>query len=340
MQFPTRTGPLVNDAAPFSVEMVAGSAPVRNRVRLAPQIGLPTGDLSNAPFAFEMLIGEQPSRSRVRLGPRIGQPILDNPVATFSHEMVIGWQPLRGLRFRFQQGFQGSPPDVAVFSIEMVTGYQPSTHRIRLGPRIGLPISQTTHVSAPFSVEMIQGSRPPTSRVKLAIRIGLPIYQTAGVTPAPPAPASSVPIGPVFIAAPRFDSIRAGDGVATEDGIRLLWELVNNNQAQISRNLQNLNSSNLKTGTLMYMADSATMTIANPTQMGFVFISDHSGGADFGALIAWTGTATAIAYQTGSRYSVTANNGGTNNVYASGGLLTLQNKTGTTNQYTICYIGN
>lgn len=50
------------------------------------------------------------------------------------------------------------------FSIEMVVGNQPSRNRMRLGPRIPLPLSQTTHVQNAFAIDMVAGNKPAQRR--------------------------------------------------------------------------------------------------------------------------------------------------------------------------------
>jgi hypothetical protein len=60
-------------------------------------------------------------------------------------------------------------PSIPPLSLEIVT--TPFSPRLFLGPRIGLPISQTSHVAAPFSYEMAAGSKPDRSRVLLAKQI-------------------------------------------------------------------------------------------------------------------------------------------------------------------------
>lgn len=57
-------------------------------------------------------------------------------------------------------------------SVEFYQGSQPHRGRQRLGPRIGLPLSQTTHVQAAFSQEMVVVNlvAPVRNRSRLAPR--------------------------------------------------------------------------------------------------------------------------------------------------------------------------
>lgn len=140
-QHQTRTGPITNNAAPFSVEMVQGSHPDRPRLPFKTQHPQPLSQTTHvqAVFAPNMAQGSHPDRSRQLLGVRIPLPIL--------------------------------PPFIPLSQNEWA-GYHPDRPSLLLAPRIPLPWSQTTHVQAPFSIDMVAGSHPDFSRVMLATRSG------------------------------------------------------------------------------------------------------------------------------------------------------------------------
>lgn len=66
----------------------------------------------------------------------------------------------------------------APFTSSMVDGSHPDRNRVQLGPRIPLPLAQTTHVQATFTPDMVQGSHPDTSRAFVAPKPGWSISQT------------------------------------------------------------------------------------------------------------------------------------------------------------------
>ena len=100
-QYPVRTGPIINDAAPFGPEMVAGWAPVAPRLFLAPRIPLPlttTAADIPAPFTPDMVAGWHPDTpARLFVIPKVGwQTSQTTPIAApFSPEMSAGWHPDR-----------------------------------------------------------------------------------------------------------------------------------------------------------------------------------------------------------------------------------------------------
>jgi hypothetical protein len=164
MQYPSRTGPIVNDAAAFSPEMVVGVLPVANRQAPPHRFAGATVPPDVLAFGIEMVIGWHPDTNRAYLPLRLGwQTTQTTPVAApFGPEMAQGVHPdqSRAWKGLIRQGQQVLAPDVPVFSIEMVQGWHPDTHRMRLGPRIPLPVSQPTHTQAAFSPDMILGSKP------------------------------------------------------------------------------------------------------------------------------------------------------------------------------------
>lgn len=200
-QYQVRTGPLVNDAAPFSPEMVAGNAPPSPRLFVGPRLGLQIGQpthvqaafsvemvagqsptsprptrgktgfytapVETAPFAFEMLVSSLPDRARLVPQPHVGwatsQPT--HVAAPFSHEMVVGNLPTRWRApFVRQDGWRSPYIEVGVFAFEMLIGNLPPRARLFTKPRLGWQIAQPTHTAAPFTPDMIAGSAPPRAR--------------------------------------------------------------------------------------------------------------------------------------------------------------------------------
>lgn len=127
----------------------------------------PVGPTTNAAATFsqEMAIGSMPDRpyrfsSRHAFGPQMLSPI--TPVAApFSQEMARGSFPSSDIRPNpFTTGGTFQPPEVLSFGIESIVRSRPSSPRLFLAPRMPLPVSQTTHVSAPISPEMTTGWQP------------------------------------------------------------------------------------------------------------------------------------------------------------------------------------
>lgn len=148
MQYPVRSGPLVNDAAAFSLEMAQGVHPDQPRPFRPPKLGWQTSQLTHdaAPFGPEMAAGWHADR-----------PTL--------------WLPLR-------TGTVAFTIDVAPFSVEMAQGSHPDRSRAFLAPRIALPDSQTTHTSAPFGPEMVVGWHPDRAMLLRTRTIPLPLSPT------------------------------------------------------------------------------------------------------------------------------------------------------------------
>lgn len=182
MQYPTRTGPVVNDQAVFTPSMTQGYQPDRNRERLPLRVGWFTREPQVLPFGIEMVFGSKPDRPRLFTAPRIPLPISQTTQtsAPFSPEMTAGWMPSFDVRSApYSTGGVFSPPDVLFFSIEMVQGSGPSFPRLFLGQRAGVQISQPTHVQAPFSPEMSEGYGPTVPVLFRMPKVGWSIAQTS-----------------------------------------------------------------------------------------------------------------------------------------------------------------
>lgn len=156
-QYPIRSGPITNDAATFSQEMVQGTTFPKPRLFLGP---------NKTPFPC--------------IDPSFG------PAASPSPEMFGGAQGVSFPAPRLLLGIRTLQPLYPLdepFSIAMVAGNHPDSPRIRLGPRIPLPISQPTHVNAPFSQEMVAGWQPLRPRLFLGPRIGPPLMEANFAVP-------------------------------------------------------------------------------------------------------------------------------------------------------------
>ncbi len=214
--------PWSGTTATNSPEMFAGNLPTRPRAAVAHAVQLfGTPDVS--PFSIESIFASRPDRPRVFLGPKIGQPLSQptHTAAPVSVEMFAFVEPDRTTRRVPHWGDLTAPPEVDLFSIEMVAGNHPDKPRIMLGPRIGQPVSQTTHTNAPitldmlqgvtapmkryiaprhdgwqwvtpevpvFSIEMVVGSHPDKPRLLLGQPAGQPIGETDTIIPPPPPP--------------------------------------------------------------------------------------------------------------------------------------------------------
>lgn len=122
MLFPKPVGPSVNDAAPFSPEMVQGA-----------------------------MVVARPHRGKESYS--VSQTTQVD--ATFSQEMVAGARVAPSFHIS-KKAFSVYPPDVIPFPYESTFGWRTLPVLPRLDRR-GWSVAQTTHVSAPFSVEMTQG---------------------------------------------------------------------------------------------------------------------------------------------------------------------------------------
>src|SRR5579862_3289353 len=206
---PLRTGLqwLTPDVTIFDAAMTQGYNPSQPRLFLAPRIPLPLAQTTqvNAAFSPEMSAGYQPTSPRIFVFPKIGVQLSQpTPITTFSIEMVLVegraekprlWLPVR-------VGKAGWHPEVLIpFDAAMTQGVTTPKPRLFLAPRIPLPFSQTTQVSAPFSAEMVVGSIPTGSQVaRLFIkpRLGLQVGQGDLFV------AASSIFGPFLAASPTF----------------------------------------------------------------------------------------------------------------------------------------
>lgn len=212
-QYQQRTGPITNDQAPFSIEMVQGARPPeKSRQRFGAQSGRPlnvifdeampdffAGRVSGRPrlfiapptfgaplvqlplpFDYETIRGYQPTSPRLFLGPRIPLPLSQTthtPIDSAFPDQWLGTHPDRSRAFIARPTFGFVPIDVAVpFSFESTAGNQPSRPRLFLAPRIPLPFSQTTHIPAPFSQEMVAGNQPSRPRLSRGRAINDPFW--------------------------------------------------------------------------------------------------------------------------------------------------------------------
>lgn len=218
MQYPVRSGPVTNDQAAFSPEMVQGVTSPRGRLPFSTQHPQPLSQTTHvqAAFSIDMVQGVNAARPsvarglrhlppvvvildpaftlefagaysqppRLARGPRIGLP--DSQVthvqAAFSPEMV---QNVSASRPSFVRGLLHLQPVVVLldeaFTLEFV-GVRTDTPRLNRGPRIGLPDSQVTHIPAAFSVEMAAGYHPDAPRILLGSRIPLPFVDFSDLT--------------------------------------------------------------------------------------------------------------------------------------------------------------
>lgn len=161
---------------PFSMEMVYGWKPESPRLeasgKAATRGGWQVSQTTHvqAPITADSIFiyagvprleanGKQPARG----GWHVSQPTHVN--AAFTPDMVEGWWPDRN-RYGapFHQGQSAYTPEVLDFSIDMIMASRPERPRLFLAPRIPLPVSQTTHVSAPFTYDMVDGWLPERHR--------------------------------------------------------------------------------------------------------------------------------------------------------------------------------
>lgn len=161
-QYPVRTGPLVDDQAPFSPEMVAGWQPVAPRPHMVGQAGWVTSQTTHTD-------------------------------APFSVEMAAGWQPDAPRLFRVKLGWVWSETTFAeLMTPEMFGGWVPARPRLFLAPRIPLPLHQAAqHVEAPFSLEMVAGwqAASPRPRAHVREKLGWTWSEPTFVGPTPSAAA-------------------------------------------------------------------------------------------------------------------------------------------------------
>jgi hypothetical protein len=167
--------PFSGTAAVDTPSMWAGSLPTTSRQRPIPNEGwFASTDVPS--FAFESTYGWHPDAPRLFVKPKVGwsvsQPTHVN--APFTPDMADGWLPEKS-RYAApsHQGVQWVTPEVLDFSIETIVGSRPDRPRLMLGPKINLPVSQTTPVSAPFTPDMVIGNRPDRSRYSAPLHQGV-----------------------------------------------------------------------------------------------------------------------------------------------------------------------
>lgn len=165
----------------FTLDMVRGWSPDRNRELLPPRSPYAFVPPDVFAFSIEMIRGSRPDRPVLLLGAKIPQPVSQTThvQSAFTQSMITGE---RGQRFRQRLGpktYGAIPPDVLPFTIEMAIGSKPDRPRIFLAPRFQQPPSQTTHVQAAFTPSMSQGSQPPRNREYLPVKIA---WQTSQPT--------------------------------------------------------------------------------------------------------------------------------------------------------------
>lgn len=142
-----------------------------------------TGPLidDGANFSPEQADGSSASTSR-KPNRQMQRPFtaIENAVV-FSNEMVVGNMPSKNRAFlgpRIGLPISQTTQVAATISVEMFRGWMPDRNRQVLGPRIPLPISQTTQVSAPFNIEMVAGNAPLRNRQKYSTRFSQPWMDT------------------------------------------------------------------------------------------------------------------------------------------------------------------
>lgn len=169
-------------AAVFEPSMSQGWRPPQPRLFSTRNVlGLQIAQTTHVQAALEpaMSDGWMPDRNRERLPLRTGWSVSQttHDTAPFGAEMADGWMPDRNReRLPLRTGQQLWAVEVPVFDVAMTQGWQPAAPRLFLAPRIPLPVSQTTPVSAPFSTEMADGSMPDRNRERLPLRTGLSLW--------------------------------------------------------------------------------------------------------------------------------------------------------------------
>ena len=181
---PLRTGLqwFTPDVIIFDAAMVQGVHPDQPRIYLGPRIPLPLAQTTqvNAPFFPEMILGSHPDQPRLFVPGNPGW--INNqitPITTFSIEMILveGRAERPRLWLPLGVGKMGwHPENVIPTDAAQLEGAHIDQPRLFLAPRIALPFSQTTQVSAPFSAEMVMGNKPDGApRLFIKTRIGLTI---------------------------------------------------------------------------------------------------------------------------------------------------------------------
>jgi hypothetical protein len=133
----------------------------------------------------DMFAGWHPDTHRIRLAPRIPLPASQTThvAAAFSPDMVEGHQPPSARPHVIGKfGWHTSQPTFVVqMTPEMFAGLHPDSPRIQLGPRIPLPIAQTSHVAAAFTPDMVTGQKPDAGRPPFVAKTGWSTAQTTHI---------------------------------------------------------------------------------------------------------------------------------------------------------------
>lgn len=152
-------------AAPFIPAMIEATRPQEPSVpKFARTTGVAPPD--SAPFQFEGMFNGRPHvvprPHKPSRGPNFfpwsGTPAQD------SVDMFDGCAPDKSRAQAPHKGDVFAAPDVVAFTIDSILATRPERARILLGPKIPLPVSQTTQVNAPFTVDMVDGWFPDRQR--------------------------------------------------------------------------------------------------------------------------------------------------------------------------------
>jgi len=173
----------------FSIEMVVGSHPDRNRAVLGPKIDLPTNPTFVqvfAPVTIDMMVGNKPDRNRAFAPKNQGGTFLTSDQVQFSIDMTQGYHPDRNRAFSYPKtGWSDSQTTFPVqMTPDMFAGNRPDSPRIRLGAKIPLPLAQTTQVNAPITLDMLRGSQPEKG-FTFKLKEGARLMPTDTITPPP-----------------------------------------------------------------------------------------------------------------------------------------------------------
>lgn len=196
-------------AAPFVPAMIEAARPQTPRLPVIARTGSVTPP-DVTPFQFEMLSHARPHAPRPHR-PTKGPSFFpwSGTAAPQFPDMTEGWLPDTNRARPPQRGSITMAPDVPAFSIEMVIGARPDRPRILLGPRIPLPVSQTTHIAAPFSADMVEGWGPDRHRY-------LAPFHAGGTAQTPDVPVFSIEM--ILASRPERPRLEASGRAATRGG--------------------------------------------------------------------------------------------------------------------------
>jgi hypothetical protein len=160
----------------FGIESVIGSHPDLPRLPFRSRSGVSLSQTTHdqAAFTADMVDGVTADRQKYSAPLHLGGQWWAVEVSTVDVEQSQGSKPDRPrYTATSHQGQQAWNAEIDLFSVDSVSGWHPDKPRIVLGPRIQLPVSQPTHVSAPFSVDMAQGFSPSKQRYTAPIHNGV-----------------------------------------------------------------------------------------------------------------------------------------------------------------------